>query len=50
MKKRELAIVMALLTTVSTACIKGMKTVGERLSRKDTTIADLREAEDGTLR
>ena len=50
MKKRELALALTMLTAVSSACIKGMKAVGEKLSRKDTTIADLRQAEDGTLR
>ncbi len=34
MKKREFAIALSLLAAVSTLCIKGMKKVGERLSRK----------------
>lgn len=50
MKKKELAIVTALLTAVSTACIKGMKAVGKKLEKKDTTFEDLKIAEDGTLR
>lgn len=50
MKKRELAIVSALLTAVSAACIKGMKAVGKKLEKKDTTFEELRTAEDGTLR
>ena len=50
MKKREFALALTILTAVSTACIRGMKAVGARLARKDTTIADLKEAEDGTLR
>lgn len=50
MRKRELAIVTALLTAVSTACIKGMKAVGKKLEKKDTSIEDLKVAEDGTLR
>ena len=50
MKKKELAIVTALLTAVSTACIKGMKAVGKKLEKKNTTFADLKQAEDGTWR
>ncbi len=50
MKKRELAIVSALLTAVSAACIKGMKAVGKKLEKKDTTFEELKTAEDGTLR
>ena len=50
MKKKELAIVTALLTAASTACIKGMKAVGKKLEKKDTTFSDLRQAEDGTWR
>ncbi len=50
MKKRELAIVTALLTAVSTACINGMKAVGKKLEKKDTTFEELKVAEDGTLR
>ena len=34
LKKREFAIALSLLAAVSTLCIKGMKKVGERLSRK----------------
>ena len=41
MKKRDLAIVAALLSAVSTLCIKGMKAVGRRLERKDTTFDDI---------
>lgn len=49
MKKKELAIVTALLTAVSTACIKGMKAIGRKLEKKDTTFEDLKVAEDGNL-
>lgn len=49
MKKKELAIVTALLTAVSTVCIKGMKAVGKRLEKKDTTFEELKITEDGTL-
>ncbi|MDO4816595.1 MAG: hypothetical protein Q4A83_08380 [Bacillota bacterium] len=41
MKKREAALALALLSAVSSLCIKGMKAVGERLSRKDNTFADI---------
>lgn len=50
MKKRELAIVAALLTAVSSGCIKGMKAIGKKLERKDRTFEELKTAEDGTLR
>lgn len=49
MKKKELAIVTALLTAVSTVCIKGMKAVGKKLEKKDTTFEELKISEDGTL-
>ena len=41
MKKREAAIALAILSAVSSLCLKGMKAVGEKLSRKDNTFADI---------
>lgn len=41
MKKKELAIVTALLTAVSTACIKGMKAVGKKLEKRAVHHRDL---------
>lgn len=41
MKKREAALALALLSAVSTLCLKGMRAVGEKLSRKDNTFADV---------
>ena len=47
MKKRQAALALSLLSAVSALCLKGMKAVGEKLSRKDNTFADidLREEE-----
>ena len=33
MRRREAALALALLSLVSTLCLKGMKAVGERLDR-----------------
>lgn len=41
MKRKEAAIALALLTTVSSLCLKGMKAVGEKLSRKPMEFADI---------
>lgn len=41
MKKREAALALALLGAVSSLCLKGMRAVGEKLSRKDNTFADI---------
>ena len=35
MKRHELAIVVAMLTAVSTFCLEGMKKVGERIEAKE---------------
>lgn len=43
MKKKELAFALSLLTAVSTLCIKGMKAVGKKLEKKDTTFDDVEE-------
>ena len=49
MKKRDLAIVTALLSAVSTLCIKGMKAVGRRLERRDTTFDDIEINDDESV-
>ena len=41
MKKKETALALALLSAVSTLCLRGMKAVGEKLSRKENTFADI---------
>ncbi len=41
MKKKEAALALALLSAVSTLCLKGMKAVGAKLSRRDNTFADI---------
>jgi len=41
MKKKEAALALALLSAVSSLCLKGMKLVGEKLSKKDNTFADI---------
>ena len=41
MKKKEFAFAVSLLTAVSALCIKGMKAVGRRLEKKDTTFDDI---------
>jgi len=33
MRKRQAAIALALLSAVSTLCLKGMKAIGERMER-----------------
>ena len=41
MKKRQAALALSLLSAVSALCLKGMKAVGEKLSRKENTFADI---------
>lgn len=41
MKKRQAALALALLSAVSSLCLKGMKAVGEKLSRNNNTFADI---------
>ena len=42
MKKRQAALALSLLSAVSALCLKGMKMVGEKLSRKEeNTFADI---------
>ena len=45
MKKKEFAFAISLLTAVSAACIKGMKAVGRKLEKKDTTFDDIEVTE-----
>ena len=40
-KKRQAALALSLLSAVSALCLKGMKMVGEKLSRKENTFADI---------
>ena len=51
MKKRELALGLAILSAVSTVCLRGMRRVGraieERVRREDA--AKYRKEEDRTL-
>lgn len=45
-KKRQAALALALLSAVSSLCLKGMKAVGEKLSRNDNTFADINLTND----
>ena len=50
MKKRELAIGLALLGSVSSLCLKGMKLVGKKIEERNRREEARRYRRDDTIR